>query len=188
MMKRSAVLVLALLAVAQPWFAGVAAQATTAVQCEQRRNLCIFDFDHTLKKGCCYHCCGVLPAEAVAAVRECIENNFEIAIASANRNYNFVRDFLGANFPSELTSKLYTEAVQTGQSYKTSSLTAVLRYHGMQSNPGCAVFFDDLWSNKKYADDVGIPFEKVDPDYGVSVTNVKDGIDKVRKGCACGVG
>ena len=70
--------------------------------------------------------------EVVAAVRECIENNFEIAIASANRNYNFVRDFLGANFPSELTSKLYTEAVQTGQSYKTSSLTAVLRYHGMQ--------------------------------------------------------
>ena len=56
------------------------------------------------------------------------------------------------------------------------------------SNPCCAVFFDDLWSNKKYADDVGIPFEKVDPDYGVSVTNVKDGIDKVRKGCACGVG
>ena len=163
---------MALLAVAQPWFAGVAAQATTTVQCEQRRNLCIFDFDHTLKKGCwcvplqpssfpstaprtlaptphpaaddrhtpphlprtpcSYHCCGVLPAEAVAAVRECIENNFEIAIASANRNYNFVRDFLGANFPSELTSKLYTEAVQTGQSYKTSSLTAVLRYHGMQ--------------------------------------------------------
>ena len=65
---------------------------------------------------------------------------------------------------------------------------AVMHRMFSASNPGCAVFFDDLWSNKKYADDVGIPFEKVDPDYGVSVTNVKDGIDKVRKGCACGVG
>ncbi|QDZ17899.1 hypothetical protein A3770_01p04170 [Chloropicon primus] len=163
------------------------AEESEASQCTTRRNVCIFDFDHTLKNGCCYHCCGVLPREAVSAVNECTAKGFDIAIASANLNYNFVRQFLSENFPPELTDKLYTEAVQTGQSYKTKSLTAVLRHYELESNPECAVFFDDLWSNKKYADSVGIPFEKVNPDYGVSMSNVKTGIGKARENCRCGV-
>ena len=49
----------------------------------------------------------------------------------------------------------------------------------MQADPECSVFFDDLWSNKKYADSVGIPFEKVSPSVGVTVADVKRGMAKV---------
>ena len=85
------------------------------------KKLCVFDFDYTLKKGCCYHCCGVLPNEASRAVNECISRDFDIAIASANLNWNFVREFLKDSLP-QFESILYTEGVQTGQEYKTNSL------------------------------------------------------------------
>jgi hypothetical protein len=154
------------------------ATASAIVQTKCQRKLCIFDFDHTLKLGSRYDCCGILPSQAKAAVSECLRNGFGIAIASANQNWSFVRDFLRGSLP-QFASLLYTEGVQTGQSYKTSSLKRVLKHYNMQANPECSVFFDDLWKNKKYADSVGIPFEKVNPSVGVTVADVKRGMAKV---------
>ena len=158
----------------------------SATECTTRRSLCIFDFDHTLKLGSRYDCCGYMPDQSLEAVRACQSNGFDIAVASANTHWDFVRSFLKDNYP-QFAGMVYTEAVQTGQSYKATSLSAVLRHYQMEETPECAVFFDDLWSNKKYADATGIPFEKVDPQRGVSTANVQSGLAKARENCRCGL-
>ncbi len=78
------------------------------------------------------------------------------------------------------------EAVQTGHSYKTTTLNAVLRHYNASSEPQCAVFFDDLWSNKRYADATGVHFVKVNPDSGVSMSDVSKGLQAVKDSCTCG--
>ncbi len=146
------------------------------------KRVCIFDFDYTLKHGCCYHCCGVMPAQAASAVGACLDEGYDIAIASANTHWTFVRNFLKQEYPA-FKSLVYTEAVQTGQSYKTSELERILRHYDMASTPACAVFFDDLWSNKQYADSVGVPFVKVDPGVGVTTNDVRAGMQRVEEAC-----
>jgi len=159
-------------------------RSTEADKCSNSKPLCIFDFDYTLKLGSSYHCCGYLPNDAIEAVNECISSNFDLAIASANTHWQFVRSFLRDKIP-QFTGLLYTEAVQTGQSWKTSSLSKVLGHYNMTNASECSVFFDDLWENKKFADGLGIPFVKVSPSSGVTTGNVKNGIGLVREKCPC---
>ncbi len=102
----------------------------------------------------------------------------------ANTHWQFVRSFLRDKIP-QFTGLLYTEAVQTGQSWKTSSLSKVLGHYNMTNASECSVFFDDLWENKKFADGLGIPFVKVSPSSGVTTGNVKNGIGLVREKCPC---
>eukprot|EP00212_Chloropicon_laureae_P003394 CAMPEP_0197487002 /NCGR_PEP_ID=MMETSP1311-20131121/2017_1 /TAXON_ID=464262 /ORGANISM="Genus nov. species nov., Strain RCC856" /LENGTH=233 /DNA_ID=CAMNT_0043030443 /DNA_START=10 /DNA_END=712 /DNA_ORIENTATION=- len=145
-----------------------------AAQCAKPKPVCIFDFDHTLHIGP-YHCCGRLANEALNAVDKCLAEGFDIAIASANTHWAYVRSFLRNNIPP-FRSLLQTEAVQTGHWYKTTTLNAVLRHYNASSEPQCAVFFDDLWSNKQYADATGVHFVKIIPDSGISEANVEAGM------------
>ena len=68
----------------------------------------------------------------------------------------------------------------TSNSYTSTGPSA-----GIPSEPQCAVFFDDLWSNKQYADATGVHFVKIIPDSGISMANVEAGMQAVRDTCAC---
>lgn len=80
-------------------------------------------------------------------------------------------------------SFLSSPAFQIGQGHKTYSLKHIGEYY---SSPGpCMVLYDDTAYNKRYADEYGSSFQKVDPSKGVTYSDYSAGVQQVNNKCRC---
>jgi len=77
-----------------------------------------------------------------------------------------------------------TPAFQHCDAYKTNELTKILNY--FETDPGCAMFFDDLEYNvQKYARDVGVHWKHVNPEYGVTWDDFWGLMPQLQSSCNC---
>ena len=91
-------------------------------------------------------------------------HGYEIAIATAGCRPDFVRSFLHRRIDADIFNEsfLNTSALQFCEKDKTVSLTAILDYYGLSDARQCAILFDDLQYNIRYATSIGMGGRWVD--------------------------
>ena len=123
------------------------------------RRVCVFDFDDTLKNEG-----NVVAEDAVWVVQACVANGYDIAIATAGCRPDFVRSFLHRRVDADIfdAAFLNSSALQFCENDKTVSLTAIVQYYGLYDARQCAILFDDLQYNCRYATSIGMGARWVD--------------------------
>ena len=123
------------------------------------RRVCVFDFDDTLKNEG-----NVVADDAAWVVQACVANGYDIAIATAGCRPDFVRSFLHRRVDADIfdAAFLNSSAMQFCEKDKTVSLTAIVQYYGLDDARRCAILFDDLQYNTRYATSIGMNARWVD--------------------------
>ena len=123
------------------------------------RRVCVFDFDDTLKNEG-----NVVADDAAWVVQACVANGYDIGIATAGCRPDFVRSFLHRRVDADIFNEAFlnSSAMQFCQTDKTVSLTSILQYYGLDDARQCAILFDDLQYNCRYATSVGMGARWVD--------------------------
>ena len=102
----------------------------------------------------------LLPDVAVDArwaVQACVARGYEVAIASAGCKAAFVKTFLQHRVDPDIFNDAFftTPAFQTCVVDKTVSMTRIVQYYGIDDARQCAILFDDIQYNTRYATSIG---------------------------------
>ena len=97
-------------------------------------------------------------------LRRSVAHGYEVAIASAGCRADFLRSFLHRRVDADIFNEAFlnTTAVQVCEKDKTVSLTAIVQYYGLDDARQCAILFDDLQYNCRYATSIGMGCRWVD--------------------------
>ena len=93
-----------------------------------------------------------------------VANGYEVAIATAGCKTEFIKQFLQRRVDADIFTDAFfnTTAFQMCQKDKTISLTAIVKYFGLNDARQCAILFDDLQYNCRYATSIGMGGQWVD--------------------------
>ena len=91
------------------------------------------------------------------AVQACVARGYEVAIASAGCKAAFVKTFLQQRVDPDIFDDAFftTPAFQTCVLDKTISMTRIVQYYGIDDARQCAILFDDIEYNTRYATSIG---------------------------------
>ncbi|GIL41963.1 hypothetical protein Vafri_46, partial [Volvox africanus] len=148
--------------------------------------VCVFDFDETLRVISPDKTDLDMPAQDGAGIiRKCREYGWEIAVASANDNYQKLEKILSQRIDGSIFSPEFfnSSAFQYHWFNKTVSLHNIMRYYDTQ--PQCMMLFDDAEHNRKYADALGVTFIKARNDTGVRWDDFIEGQKYLHQKCWC---
>ena len=104
------------------------------------------------------------PDSALNRAPRSVASGYEVAIASAGCKAEFLKSFLQRRIDADIFDDrfLNSTAVQTCLNDKTRSLTPIVQYYGLDNARQCAILFDDLQYNGRYATSIGMGFRWVD--------------------------
>jgi len=178
---------------------------------DQAQRLCIFDFDETLKgakyngfngvvadKRCegrngCWMKNDLLAHEGLDTVQKCLDQGYEIGLATASCDDEFFYEFLMKEmnqFPLNDPNWYGSGKVQSCQGYKTQAIDSIIDATGVP--PECVVMFDNREGNRQFAEEAaggqGIAFIDVNDNYGVTVNDFNKGMFELDATCGFGGG
>lgn len=202
-MKKASVcvvaLLLALLCVAQSLCAevdrlrdgGDHRRSLRQMDTDAKRCACLFDVDSTIYlpdsevfRFANPFLDGEVAPEAGEAVSACKDIGFDIGIATLNCFPETVKDILRSVNSTIFTDEfLESEWYQDCNLIKATELQRIL--DAFDLDPQCVVLIDNDYFNSLSTLFVGMNFQIVDPDIGVTLEDAEDAIEKVREKCTC---
>jgi len=96
-------------------------------------------------------------SDARWAVQACVARGYEVAIATAGCKPAFLKTFLQRRVEGDVFSDAFfaSPAFQTCVLDKTVSMTRIVQYFGLDDARQCAILFDDIFYNIRYATSIG---------------------------------
>lgn len=98
-----------------------------------------------------------MAVDARWAVQACVARGYEIAIASAGCKTEFAKVFLQRRVDGDVFTDAFfaTPAFQMCVLDKTVSMTRIVQFFGIDDARQCAILFDDVQYNTRYATSIG---------------------------------